>query len=133
MFCTHTMPRSNDAALKQGKRRFNGVRMQITNGVKSLAVIDRLVLAEHARLPNRLRIRGKVIGHHHVNILRYVFLDVLRQGAGLHVGSMEKSKFTAALTDADDNLFRSATSPLAAPLRFSADIGLVNFHRATER
>jgi len=43
MLCTHTMPRSDDAAFQQGKCGFYRVRGQITDGINSLTVVDGLM------------------------------------------------------------------------------------------
>src|SRR5271165_82207 len=135
MLCANTMPRSNNAALQQRESGFNGVRVHVTDGVDAILVTDRLMLCQHSGIMQSLRVALKFIGHNHVNVLRYVFANVLRQGPRLHVLRVEKAQFAAALPDADNDLFLGLgmSGLVLVAMLTRSDEGLIYFNRSAER
>src|SRR4029077_11129831 len=133
MFCRDFMPRTDNSALQERERRFDGIRVQIANRVNAHAVIDGFVLSEHSSISDRLGIRGKIIRHDYVHIRAHIFLNVLRQCPALAIIGMEETEIAAALPDTDYNLFRGATSTLAALGGLAANISLIDFYDAAQR
>src|SRR5271157_129181 len=135
MFRTNAMPRSHNTAFKQRKRRFYGIRVHVANSIDAILVANRLVLCENASVMQSLRVALKFISHDHVNILRDILADVLRQRPRLHVLSVEEAQFAATLPNADDHLFLRlgmAGFVLMATLP-STDGGFVYLNRSAER
>lgn len=130
MFCADLVPASHDAAFEERERRFNGVCVNVANGINARLVFDRLVLCGESSFLHRTRIRGKFVGDHYLNILADVLSDVLRQRAGLRIRGMEEAQIAAALPNADYDFFRGAASRLATAWRSAADIGFIHFDSA---
>src|SRR5271166_961342 len=99
MLCANTMPRSHDAAFQERERGFDGVSVNIAYGIDAVLVANRLVLCEYASIMQGFWVALKLIGHNHVNVLRDVLADVLRQRSRLHVLGMEEAQRSATLTD----------------------------------
>src|SRR5664279_3828704 len=134
MLRTDLMPCTDDATLQQRETRLNAVRVNVTNGVDTIHMLDCLVLAEDASIMQRLRIALKLVGHNHVNIVRDIFLDVFRQRTRLHILGMKESQWPATLPDADYNFFlalRMAYFVLMAAL-LAAYKGFVYFYCAAQ-
>lgn len=134
MLCTHAMPRSNDAPLKQRKGGFDSVCINVSVNVDAVLVADCLVLAQDASVLESLWVGPEFIGHNHIYVLRDVFSDVFRQCARLHVRRVEETKLAAALPDADDDLFLAPwmTGLVLMTALTSADECLVYFDCSTE-
>src|ERR1039458_1468672 len=99
MFRTDLMPCTDDATLQQRETRLNAVRVNVANCVDAIFVLDGLVLAEDASIMQRLRIALKLVRHNHINIVRDIFFDVLRQRARLHILGMKEAQWPATLPD----------------------------------
>ncbi len=127
MLCTHTMPRTNDAALKQREGRLHGIRVQITDGILPEAVIDSLVLSKNASFLDCFGVRREVVRHNYINIFGHVIFDVLRQCSRLHIISVKEPEITATLPDANYYLFGRATSALRTLRRLSSNVGFIYF------
>src|ERR1019366_6174604 len=135
MLCANTMPRSNYAALQQRKRGLYAVRVHIAVDVLAVRMANSFMLRQNTSIVQNLWIALKIVRHNHINILRDVLADILRQGARLHILSVEKAEFPAALPDADYYLFRTlrvADLVLMSTLA-SAHEGFINFHDSAER
>src|ERR1019366_10072777 len=111
MLCANTMPRSNNAALEQRESGFDAVRVHVTVNVDAILVLNGFMLRYHARLCNSARVSAELVSHDYVNVLRDVFLDVLRQSARFHVLRVEESEFAATLPDADNHLLLALRVP----------------------
>ena len=125
------VPRSHDAPLEQAKGGFDAVRRNVSVNVDAGLVLDRLVLvAGVASFVESPRIRTEFISHNHVHIAADILLDVFCERARFAVVSVEETKFSAALLDAEDNLFADAasTSPIA-----TTNVGFVHFDHASKR
>jgi hypothetical protein len=89
----------------------------------------------NARLRNRGRIRGKLVRHNDVNIVRDVFSDVLGQRPGLYVLCFEEAEIAAALFNSDHDCFVVGGAPALLPvfpLRLSPHQGLVHLYYAVQ-
>ncbi len=122
------VPRSDDPPLQERKRGFNGVsrdaRAILVSGIFLGAVVDRFVFV----LTHSCFISAPLIGNDHFHILTDIFADVFSEGSRAGIGGVEESKVTAALSNADNDLFvrccaTSATSTAILP----ANIGFVHF------
>ena len=99
MLRTYSMPRSENAALEQVERRFNGVRMDIAVHVQVDAVHDCLVFCAHSCSPSCAAILSQVIGHQDFDIIGNILSDVLFKlfkRSRTHVIGMKGSQFTLA-------------------------------------
>src|SRR5262249_19181803 len=106
------VPCADYAALEERKCRLNRIGVNVPYGIVAFRVIDGCVLG--VQFSEGLMVSGKVIRHDHVNIPAHVFFDVLCQCSALYIGSMEEPQSAMTLPDADNNLFRSSTTALAA-------------------
>ena len=70
MLRVYFMPRSNDAALEQGERRFHGVRVNVAMRVLA-GVVDRAMLGL-LHLVQRPRIDRGFIRHNHFDMASHV-------------------------------------------------------------
>ena len=101
MLCRDLMPRAQDSALQERERRFNAIRSHVAIDVDSVLVADRFVgRFAVAGLRQRVGVDAEFIGHNDFHICANVVLDVLRQGAALHVFRLEEPEFATALLNA---------------------------------
>ena len=107
------MPRFNR------ERGFNAIRVKVPNRVHAKRVIDLLMLTQNVSVLDGFAIHVEIVGHNHVNVLRDVFLDVLRQRAGLHILSAEEPQIAATLPNPNDNLFLGAAPALMVASPFA--------------
>lgn len=127
------VPRPDDAAFEQRERRFHGVRVDIPAHVFFCFMIDGLVLSpvdssfDHGR-----RVTCQFISDDHFYIGADVFLDVLRQRAGLRILSMKEPQIAAALPDADYNFLLILAVAYALALLLSAYVGFIYLNRARQ-
>jgi len=128
------VPAANDSALEQRERRFDGVRVGIAVNVDLRLVFDGLVFGGDARLCECGGIRTELVSHDYINILRDVFLNVLCQRARLHIVSMEETKRSLALPNADyDFLFALRVSDFVLMTALlSTDESFVNLYSTVE-
>src|ERR1035437_8022234 len=131
MLGANLVPRSDDAALEQREGILCRVRMNIGSNpdVFSSTVVYLLMGRGHVGFTHGRAIDVEVIGHNHVNGLRYVLAEVLCQCSRLHVLCVEETKSTTALSDADYDLFVGSTATLMDALSASlaSNIGFVHF------
>ena len=134
MLGADSMPRSDNAALEEGERRFDGVRVNV-----SVNVDLRFVLYPSCADPSRRQCflnRGRVgvqfIRYDDVHVLAHVLADVLRQCAGFHILSMEESQIATALPDADYDLFFGSVPSNARPFFSLANVGFVHLDSAIQ-
>jgi len=121
------VPRSNDSALQQRERGFDGVGMNVAVNIMTAAVIDSFVaLASDAGFLHRKRVGAVIVRDHDLYISAHVLADVLRQRARLGIFGVKESQITVSLSKADHDLFvPSPSAPNTALL--AADIGFVHF------
>jgi hypothetical protein len=134
MFCADLVPRSHDAALQERECRLDGVGMNVSSGtdVFFFRVIDTFVF----EITDSRFVSSPLVGDDNVYVGADVFLNVLRQRAGLSVLCVKESQIAIALTNADHYFFLSGGSNLLpvlpSPESFSANIGFVHLNRAFE-
>lgn len=125
------MPRSHDSALEKREGGFDGIGVQVSDGIDALAVSNLLVIFDTSFL-NRRVIRGCIISENHLHILADILADVPCERAALRISGMEEAKIAVALADADDHFFVVHASDATFPFVYAADIGSVQFHFAVE-
>lgn len=126
MLCGDAMPCSDDAALEQGERRFDGVRMNVPVYIDFRFVFDCLVLSLERSIAQGCRVGVEFVGHNEVNVLAHRLSNVLRQSASLNVLRVEEPQIAAALPDADYDLFFGISeSWLAVTFLTRTDVGFV--------
>ena len=67
-------------------------RVDVAVNVDAILMLDRLVLRQYSGIMQRLGVAAKFVGHNHINILRNVLSDVLRQRSRLHIFGMEEAQ-----------------------------------------
>lgn len=113
MFWADMVPSPANTTLKQGKRIFDGVRMDISDGVDSFAVSDRLVPGSRYSSPlHCVGIRGEVIGEDHFHVFANVLFDEACNRRRFDIFGVEQAKLAVALTNPDDD-FLSVPRPLS--------------------
>src|ERR1035437_2541475 len=134
MLCTDLMPSTDNAALEKREARFNAIRVDIAYCIDAILVLDRLVLAEDISIMQCLWVALKFIGHNHINIVRDIFFDVLRQRTGLNIFGMKEPQCAATLPDADNNFFLALwmTNFMLVTALLPADERFVNLYRAVK-
>lgn len=127
MLDAHAMPRSHDSALEERERGFHGVRVNVARNVLA-RVINRLVefLVIRAESP---RIDCGFVGDDHFDIFAHVLRNDLFDFFRGRLVDADEPQFSAALANADDDLFLFAWQ--TAP-RLSADVGFVNLDHAVQ-
>jgi|ERR1700721_505255 len=132
MFRADLVPRSDDAALQERERRFNGVSVNVAINVMTSAVIDGLMaLTSEASFVHRKRICGEVVGDNHFYFGTDVVFDVLRESSRLRIVRVEESQFAVTLTKADHDFFVSPPSATFT-VSLSADIGFVHLNSTVQ-
>lgn len=131
MFCAESVPRSHNAALKKAESGFDGIGVNISDGIDALAVNNRLVIPD-ASLFHRDRMRREIVGNHYVYILADILADVLRQRSGLCILGVEEPEIAVALTNADYYFLVVHARDAALPLVDTADVGFVHLDRPVE-
>src|ERR1019366_3669494 len=96
MLCTDLMSCIDNAALEKRGARFNAIRVDVAYCIDAILVLDTSIM-------QCLWVALKFIGHNHINIVRDIFFDVLRQRAGLNIFGMKEPQCAATLPD--NNLF----------------------------
>lgn len=126
------MPRTNDAALEQAERAFNGVGIDVSINVLPDAVIDGLVFSSCETRPLECpRIAAEIIRDDDIYIAADVLFNVLGESAASHVRRMEEAEIAAALPDAQyDLLLLSPAAPMSP--RFAADESLIHLDNTAE-
>src|ERR1035437_5774594 len=134
MLCTDLMPCTDNSALEKREARFNAIRVDVAYCIDAILVLDRLVLAEDTSIMQCLWVALKFIGHNHINIVRDIFFDVLRQRAGLNIFGMKEPQCAATLPDADNNFFLALwmTNFMLVTALLPADERFVNFNSASQ-
>lgn len=133
MLCTDAMPRSNDTALQEAECVFDSVGVNVAVNVDTSLVFDGLVLL--FELAHRGRICAIFVSHDHVNVFGDVVFDKRGEGSDFRIASVKEAKLSAALPDADDNLFCALSESWLALMAalLSANVSLVHFDSAAER
>jgi len=134
MLCADLVPASNDAALEQRESGFDRVGVDVSSepDIFFLCVIDSLMLD----IANGGFVSLPFVGNQYLHIRADVFLNVLRQLAGLCISRMEETEFAVALSYADDSFFLSSHSGflprLTNPALLPADVGFIHFDGAVQ-
>jgi hypothetical protein len=120
------MPRSQDAALQQGERRFDGVGMDVSVYVNLSLVLNRLMLWSKGRTFESSGVGIQFICHYDFNIFAHIVSDVLRQCSCFDVLRVEESEFATALPNANhDLLIGIAISCFTVGVLLPAKVGFV--------
>jgi len=99
VLCADLVPAYHDAAFQQREGALNGVGMNVAVNVNFVTMANCFVLLSADLGGNHcFRISWHFVGDHHVDVRTNVFLNVLRQCAGLSITRVEEAKFSAALT-----------------------------------
>jgi len=130
MFCTDSMPRSENTALEQAKRRFDGIGMNIAFHVNLELVSNGFVTAFFPQFLRRAAIRFEIVGKEYVHILTDILVDELLKGAALYVLRVEESEIATALTDTNHDFLVSESVFFSNG--FATDIRFIHFDFAVE-
>lgn len=125
------MPSPNNAALEQGKGRFDCVGVDVTLHVDSELVHDGLVSLVLSQMPRSAAILPQVVRHQHVYIIADVLADVLFERAAFYVRCMKETKLTLPLADANYH-FLVDRSASALPVSTTANVGFVHLDCSIE-
>src|SRR5579862_741821 len=129
MLCGDAMPCSNDAALQEGKCRFDRIGMDVAVNIDLRLMLDRFMLRGKCCAAKGRGIGVEFVGNDHFNIFAHIVSDILRQSSSLHVLSMEEPQIAATLPDADyDLLVGIAVSGLTVGVLLPAQIRFVYFN-----
>ena len=114
MLRTDLMPASMHPALQERERVFNRIRVRVALNVDFQLVANRLMPSLLAEILRRAAVGVVVVREQNVYIFaqilaRYIFSRVL----GLDILRLEETEFTAALADADDDVFVIETCDFA--------------------
>src|ERR1700733_1283169 len=105
------MPSSTDTPLKQGEGAFHGVRVNVSDGIDLLAVIDSLVFYSWDPSPLHCEgIRCEVVREDHVHVFADVLSDITCNRSCLHIAGVEHAKLAIALTNSDYDFFFCSAS-----------------------
>src|ERR1039458_2302991 len=111
MLCANVMPRSANASLEQGECVFDGIRMNVSNGIDSLAVIHSLVPCSwHSGSFHCEWIRCEIVSENHIYVLADVLFNESCNRPGFHVVGVEHAKIAVALPNPNDNFLVSTAS-----------------------
>ena len=135
MFCRDFMPRTNDAALQERECGLDTVRRNVSVNVDAVVMVYSPVdfVTVKSGLSQCSFVSGPFVRHDEINVAADIFLDVLRQRAGLHVLGMEETEFAAALLESDHDflLIVLAALPVFAALD-STNKGFIYFYNAVQ-
>src|SRR5882724_1815688 len=133
MLCADLVPRSHDAALKQGECGLDRVCVDVPLSVNLFGVIDSLVFGcIVAGAFHRIRVCAEVIRHQYFNISRDVIFNEFCQCARLHIFRMEETKIAATLPDSENDFFIAFSASTVSTALLSANIGFVDFYRSVQ-
>src|SRR6185312_5622684 len=135
MLCADTMPRSDNAALKQRESVFDCIGMNVTVNIDFGFVLDRFMPICECESFHRRGVRIEFIGYDHINVSTNVIAYELRQCARLCILSMEESEIAATLTNANHNLLCALPKSWFALMSAldSADVGFIYFDRTIQQ
>lgn len=117
---------ATDPALNQTPESFDGVRVNVSDNVDLLAVVDSLMLVAACV---KAIVRRIVIGKDH-RAWKHMFSDESPQSILLHVGGDERADFALALNHPDDRRLFGAAS--ASTFRSAAEVSFVHLNLAPE-
>ena len=127
MLCGNSVPSSNDAALKQRESGFNGVRMNVSDYVASLAVVDGLVIFPSG-LPHSDNVRNVVIGEDNFYILADILADVLGQSSRFCILRVEEAEIAVTLPNANHDFLVVVFCDVALAANLAANVSGIHFH-----
>src|SRR2546429_2006887 len=103
--CADPVPRPDDAALQERECVFHRVRVNVALNVDFSLVPDSLMLhGWDSGFGHRVRVGWMFVRHDYVHIGANVLPDVLSYRPSPDIACMKKTRFAAALTDADYDL-----------------------------
>jgi len=121
------MPRTHDAALEQGERRFHGVSVNVSVRVFSRVIDSLMQVLLH--LIERVRIDGGFISQNHFHMAANVCVDDVPHSLGFGILSANQPEIAIALTDANYHRYFALWTP---PTLFASHVGFVNLDCAVQ-
>jgi len=124
------VPCSDDAALQERERGFNGVRVNVGSKPNILpgAVVNGFV----SDFSGSLSVSPQFVSNQDFHVLAEVLLNESRQRAALGISGMEETQITATLPDTDHDLFCVLSVLLPLPQLSATDIGFVHFNYSVQ-
>ena len=126
------MPRSNNAALQERERRFDGVRVRISVCVNPETVANRLVLCFDSHAPCHAAIEVVIVSEQDFQVLADIVADELFERSARYIFRMEESQIAAALPDADYGFFLGSAPAYSRSVPTTADVGFIHFNLAVQ-
>jgi hypothetical protein len=127
MLCADLVPASNDSALEERERGFDGI------GCDAVPVLVTRVLLRHVidgfmrGISNRFRVGWQSVGNDNVNIGANIVTNVLSQCARLGIFGVKEPQIAVALPNANHYLLIGRSLSASGITLFSADIGFIHF------
>lgn len=132
MFCTDSVPRSDDTALEQRERGLNRIGVDVPLGVDMELVPNRLVLSFFPKMLCCAPVSLEVIGIQNFNVLAQILANVLFKSAAFDIFGMKESQVAATFADTDDDFLVVETCALPLVPVLSADVGFIHLHFSVE-
>ncbi len=132
MFRADFMPRSDNPALQERERRFDGVRMRVSVCVNPETVANRFVFCFYSHALRDAAIEVVIVREQDFQVLTDILADKLFKRSARYILRMEEAQIAAALPDADYRFLLGAAPANPRSVSATAHVGFIHFNLAAE-